>query len=112
MLQYQSIAGHPHGQTVVKKSTDDTAQTLDDLGVTLLQKGATTGAPTARPRFAYVSIETNEIRHGPSTPSQSVGHIGYIGQIVTLEGWAEIQEWKFTNNTSGSNADLQISIEY
>ena len=109
MQKIQIVKGDAINVPVAKNSSD-TSQSLSDLSVTISQSGAD-GKVHYAP-YVSIQVETNPIHYGFGTVTTALGFIANPGDIITLEGVAEVRGFQCISKTSGSHADLTISVEF
>ena len=62
-----------------------------------------------------ITVETNPVRFAfnDTAPTQAgVGHILTAGQSIKLTNTTQVESMRVINHTNGSNAVLQITLEY
>ena len=108
-MQKVKSAGIP--QKTVTGTSSNTAQSLDDLSVTVTIEQA--GSIVSQAEFADISVETNAVRvcrNGDATTS--LGDPVYPGEYFQLEGKEEVSTATIISMVAGSHATLQITSEF
>jgi hypothetical protein len=108
-MQKVKSAGVP--KKTVTGTSSNTAQSLEDLGATVLVSQA--GSITPQAIFADISVETNAVRvcrGGDATTS--LGDLLQPGDSVQLQGNEEVSTATFISAVAGAHASLQITTEF
>lgn len=97
---------------VQSHDTTDVASTLETLGFTVSR--TIPGSPDVKDyaEFAEITVEGNPIRHGKGTPTTSLGHLAYPGDVIELNSQEEIETVKFKSAATGVHGTLQGSIGF
>jgi hypothetical protein len=95
--------------STINHTCDDTAEDLED--VTGYSKTNSDGKLVTA---VAITVETNDIRFSyTSTPTQAgLGHILVAGASTIITNPLNIANFKFINETNGSDAGLQITPFY
>ena len=116
MQKLQVVGGSPTTTGKYTFSTDASQSLVDMLAaigtVVTIQKGSSSNYNLVNALSAEVTVETQSCRFGYGTINQATGHILTAGQGVTLQGYPELEDVEFANETAGSNAVLQITISF
>jgi len=108
-MQKVKSAGIP--KKTVTGTSSDTAQSLSDLGATVLVSQAGPIDPQAE--FANISVETNAVRlclGGDATTS--LGRLFQPGDGFQLQGKEEVSTATIISAVAGSHGTLQITTEF
>lgn len=100
-----------------KPSTTHTIYTFTaDAAVKLIGASGMITSGYANAIRAIIQVEQNDIRYGfvsdvSGSGGSNKGYIGAVGQVITLHGYGEIDQFYACNRVAGANAKLQITLE-
>ena len=68
-------------------------------------------------KFCTFTVETNSLRIalGGAVPTQTgskLGHLLYAGDVLTMSNAKNIQSLQYINDVNGSNAVIQVTLEF
>ena len=110
-MQKIKLEGMKHQEDVVSFASSDVARTLDTIGFTV-EKAADTTGRVQKADFALVYVETNDVRIGSGTPTDSLGLKIAAGDSFVLESAEEIEITKVISAVAGVHATLHAQIGY
>jgi hypothetical protein len=103
----QKVKVEPAGvlQACEQVNCDDTAKTLEVLGITL------TDVQGREFLYARIFVEDNSVRVGV-VPTAAKGEIFYPTETCILVGRTEIDQYQFINETALAVASLNVQVAY
>ncbi len=110
-MQKIKISGMRVLEDVDSNASSDVARTLGVIGFTVTKSQSAEGR-TDKADFALVYVETNDVRIGSGTPTDSLGPIVEAGDHFTLDSLEEIESVKVISAVAGVHATLHAQVGY
>ncbi len=110
-MQKIKIGGMRHLEDVDSNASSNVARNLDTIGFTVAKSAGAEGR-TDKADWALVYVETNDVRVGPGTPTDSLGAVIEAGDSFVLESVEEIAAIKVRSAVNGVHATLHAIIGY
>ncbi len=110
-MQKIKLEGMKSLENVTSFASSNVARNLSTIGFTVAKSEGEEGR-TQKADFALVYVETNDVRIGSGSPTDSLGPKVIAGDSFVLESEEEIANTKIISAVAGVHATLHAQIGY